>query len=679
MLEETYEESEIRAGEEIEAFAKFLDISSASRGSAAEQRASIFKLVDQYYGFVSGKAREARERERLAKDARGGDDNSDMDTDDLPLPAANGDEHQPWDEETQTWDLLRRLLPLRYRGKATASQLSEGADKPPQSRREYWAEFLLSDPKARERKTVLEWLQRNADAGPAIDDLVQEHVHNANRGDIVAHGWIHTHGEIKMHKRLVASSEPLPPDASELGDSNLQARDKLVTQLDPDVVSRQGRRLKKEDEFFEMAMWRGCYELLRRGSSMAKIRDWCQERTQVWRAATVSALPLSDLDDEDVPNFDPYPTVLWRRMCAKRAQDTSLQYEYERAAYGMLAGEMSSVDAVCESWDDYTFAKYNAELRSRFDAYLSEHCDEEDLQSLTMLHGDVVAPVESREREERTRKTITNPTKALQAAIIEDRLDTYLYQQGLALAEEANKEFPSLLIPLPLVGGNLKVEDRAKYFGGTDYAGLRILAHIRIILSALEELDGKDVWASPRYEVEEHAIAAYTIFLRQARLEELIPLYASRLQGDRCYTNLCRNLIHLEAADRRAELVHMMDRLGLDSVKFVTGQPGLVLSAILAENRAGFSIDRPRFSIFQDSSPNLKYGRLIQPGIFGVDSDDSDGGQCADRRDEDLVRAVEWLMQVPGLLEDTCAAGVKMYKYFLRKWVDHPRDPPLLT
>ena len=198
-------------------------------------------------------------------------------------------------------------------------------------------------------------------------------------------------------------------------------------------------------------------------------------------------------------------------------------------------------------------------------------------------------------------------------------------------------------------------------------AELRILAHIRIVLSALDELDGKDAWASPRYEVEEHAVAAYTIFLRQARLEELIPLYASRLQGERCYSNLCRNLIHLDSVSRREELIHLIEALGLDVVRFVTSQPALVLSQILAENRTGLGAERPRFSIFQDDSPNLKYGRLIQPNIFGVDSDDSDGVQCADRRDEDLVRAMEWLLQVGGLLEETCAAGVGIYKYLLRE------------
>ncbi len=122
--------------------------------------------------------------------------------------------------------MLRRLLPLRYRDKAAVHHSNEHSTEHPKrvekklapqsSRRQYWADFLQEVPKAKERKTVLEWLQSSASTGPDIDDVVKDLQRSAERGEILAHGWLHTRGAIKQHKRLIASSDALPPDSKEL-------------------------------------------------------------------------------------------------------------------------------------------------------------------------------------------------------------------------------------------------------------------------------------------------------------------------------------------------------------------------------------------------------------------------------------------------------------------------------
>ncbi len=544
---------------------------------------------------------------------------------------------------------------------------------------------MLSEPKARERKTILEWLQRNASTGPDIDDVVKELQHSAERGEILAHGWLHTRGAIKQHKRLVASSNALEPNSIDLAGSILQEKRKLVTQLDPDVVRRQGdRQLAPQDSFFEQSIWLGCYELLRRGSSMADIRDWCLERTELWRAATFSSLPLSERDDEDVPYFDAFSTVLWRRMCFQLSQTSpdDDKYKYERAVYGILSGDVSAVDAVCKTWDDFMFAKYNGELRAQFDRYLAKQCDADAIRSLKLLYGDVISHIDSRDRDERGEKAGANtPSKALQAAIIDDKLDNLLYQQGFRIAEQANQREASRLMPYPVANTAPRDQNEAKYFDGNNYDAIRVLAHVYIIISALDKLEGKDTSAlgplALKHEVEEHVVAAYTTMLRISRLEQLIPLYASRLLGERRYTNLSRNLIHVQSRDGQLKMLSYMQKLGLDVVKFVKTQPQLFLT----EGGSAISIAPPglSFRILQDGPPALKYGRFINPGIFGTGSDESDGLVLGDKKDEFLIRSMEWLLLVDGLVLETCDFGVEIYKYFLSEQFRLLLVPILLT
>lgn len=748
------------AGDEVETFAKYLDECIVARGSAPEQRARVFKLVDHYYGYARETADVLRERVRLARLARGSSGESTassnnntnalagrrtglrsgggMDLDSQTAlqrqdEAGSDDNHtaasaQRWEEEAQTWDLLRRLLPLRYRDKSAATPSTAtgagagagsirrpGSDRPPQSRREYWADFVLSEPKARERKTILEWLQSSASSsGPDIDEVVQELQQNAERGEILAHGWLHTRGAIKQHKRLLANSEPLDPDSPDVRDSNLDEPHRLVTQLDPDVVTRQGqigRKLAPQDAYFEQAIWLGCYELLRRGKSMADIRDWCVERTEVWRAASISALPLANDDvageDDDAPDFDCLATVLWRRMCYRLSQEGSAS-PHERAVYGILSGDLASVEAVGSSWDDVAFAKYNAELRAQFDAYLIRQADPAAVHSLLILHGDVPVGYSSdatasssnnpsasssapssflRDRDSRSRSNnnknnnnkavASTPAKALQAAMIDEKLDSFLFQQGLLLAEYANAKRPSKLVPKYDTTTTPTTATDTKFIEPTDCHGLRVLAHVLIVVSALDKLDGKgkDVAAlgplARRHQTEEHAIASYISYLRLARLEELIPLYASKLMGERCYTNMGLNLIHIDDREPQQRLLQLMRKLGLDPVKFVKTLPQLFLANVAEaeENSAEETPACVEFSILQNSAPTLKFGRLIKTGLFGTAVElpgDSDGVLLIDKADELLIRSMEWMMLVDGLAIETCDYGVRIYKYFLR-------------
>lgn len=674
-LEATDDGSRIRAGEEVEQFAADLDrYNTDLRGSPAEKRAQVFKLVDSYYTYTRKRVdrlqeRKSRERNRRGSWHRAGSVEMDIDDADDGHPAASVDELRRVEEEAQTWDLLRRMLPLRY-GESTLPHA--GAQKEPmQSRRQWWNEFILSDSLAKERKIVLEWLQNSASHGPPVDEVVSELQQSAERGDILAHGWLHTRHKIKLQKSVNGYQGVLDPNDPSRAESHLGSST-LVTQLDPDAVARQGRKLEPQDEFFERAIWLGCFEMLRRGCSMPEIREWCSERTELWRAASIAPLPLSNLDDEECFEFELSSLVLWRRMCFATARDGGTS-DYDRAVYGLLAGDLSSVERVCKSWDDILFAHYNALLRTQFDLFLIKNGGE-DVARLAqqfpvfnaVTHHSDPATVGKRlisglETDPRTSSEAASTLKSIQGAIIANELDRHLFHQGVVLARLANQRKKSKLIPevnFPV----LENLSDGRYFNLGDHDGMRIFAHVLIIVNTLDQLGGhtRDNGAlRARSQAQENIIAAYVSYLRLASLEEMIPLYCSKLNGNRLYETMSRNLIHIVGDNIRSHQLTIMRKLGLDLEEFAKRLPLIYLEDVQDQSLPCEA--KGRFKILEPGPVTLKYGRIVKPDFFGEDA------EFVDDEDEMIIRTMEWLMLVPGLFMETCTYAVRIYKYFLKR------------
>lgn len=665
-LEDNYQQSRIQAGPEVEEFGRWLDECGLTHATPSQRRERILKLVSRYHDFTSEKAAVLRERRRLEKLARGrgwdetqsSDDANDMDVDEAGGSDDTGDVDK-WDTESQTWGLLSRLLPLRNQ---EASAIPPKSTSAPRSRREHWDEFILSDSVAQERKAVLEWLQSTACAGPDIDELVQEYQQKADRGDLLAHNWLHTREAIKLHKSVNAIPHVLEPTSNMSGFS-------YVTQLDPDAMTRQGRKLEPHDEFFERAIWLGCYHLLRRGRSMDEIRDWCLERTETWRAATISALPLSTMGDEDVLDFDPPSFILWRRMCYALVKSGGTD-DWERATYGILSGDIDSVLSVCKTWDDFIFTHYNALLRTQFDSYLIKQsgprvASTQFLPSFDAVQylGDtpnvakrLIEQVESDASNfKQASKEANTAAKALQGAIIADTLESYIYQQGLALSAEANQEGKSYLIPDYGYGsteGNVQ-----KYSKMSEHDGLRVVTHVVIMINALESVsqNTKD-YLPGRRMVGEHAIAAYVSFLRLAQLELLIPLYCAHLSPKRQYETLSLNIIHVRDREEQLALLNQIRRVGMDIKTFLREQPHHFLKQL--EDSESTSPDKGLFRILKHKQPESLDGRGIVPDFIGGDGQN-------EVLHENLIRAMEWLFAGEGNLLEACEFGIKIYKFFL--------------
>lgn len=664
--EDAYQVTHIEAGAEVEEFGRWLDECGLTNAEEpGQKRERVFRLLDRFYAYTHDKASVRRERKQLEKQARGrrwedptqsSDDANDMDVD----GSEGQDDAAKWESEAQTWELLTRLLPLRHQDESSEPPSSNPT---PTSRKECWDDFILSDNVARERQAVLQWLQSSATAGPDIDEIVKDFQQKADRGDLLAHGWLHTRAAIKLHKSVNAISNVLEPNASNATGFS------YVTQLDPDAMTRQGRKLESHDEYFERAIWLGCFHLLRRGRDMREIRDWCAERTEMWRAASISALPLSTSGDEDVPNFDPSSFVLWRRMCYALVKSGGTD-NWERATYGVLSGDIDSVLAVCKTWDDFVFAHYNALLRTQFDSYLIKKCGSAVSTAQFLPAFDAVQYlgegvnvakklVEQIETDAsyfgQAHKEANTTAKALQGAIISNSLESYIYQQGLALSTEANQDGRSFLIPDFGLGpseGNL-----SKYNKMSDHDGLRIITHIVIMVNALESTTTRHR-EGIRSVVGENAIAAYVSFLRLAQLELLVPLYCAHLIGPRRYETLSLNVIHVRDREEQMALLNQIRRAGMDITKFLKEQPQHFLNQL--EDSEDTYPAKGQFHILKSKQPSVTYGRGIVSDFIGGDGRN-------EIIHENLIRSMEWLFAGEGNLLVACEFGIKIYQYFLSK------------
>jgi nuclear pore complex protein Nup107 len=670
----------------VERFAEVLDGYNPLRTTEKHEKHELaIDLIDLYHAIAKdtiARLREQHAAERRKKDGltwrakmRGlkiAQDDDEMedepDPNGFPDSKTTLEDLERWEQEAQTWDLLRRLVQLRFPLPGSENNnLKLKTIHQFSSEEEVWDNFLATDQLALERKTVLQWLKDTAEeTGEDIDILVQDLQQNAERGDIIAHGWLHTKAAIKNQKRLHAWPQILDPSSPEVEKIHLNSSrtEPLITQLDPDAVTRQNRKLETQDEYFERAIWLGCYEMLRRGRHPNEIKEWCTERTEVWRAISMSGLPDDQPANDEVGN--PVSSALWRRTCYSLARNGGGD-EYERAVYGILSGDVWSVEPICKSWDDFIFTHYNALLRAQFDNFLRIQFHENTASStVTTLgafdavhfHGDDATAgktlIENLKRDPRTLEETLQPMKMLQGVLIANQFEHFVYQQGLALSKLANEHGVSNLIPptdeLP------EDSDLSKYISLDDHDSLRVLTHVLLIFISL----GWDLGGPARKAVVEHVLVSYISFLRLAGKEELIPLYCSQLSGNRRYATLSRSLIDVIDREQRVTQLKLMKELGLDAQQFVKYQSRYLLGDYKDPTEGNNKYPaNGNFKLLQDGPGDS--GRIIKNDFLGDDS------EKVERVDLLLIRSLEWYLLVNGLWSETFKIGTILYLRFFSK------------
>jgi len=233
-----------------------------------------------------------------------------------------------WLVEAQTWDLLSLLLQHRLgtSGRPIPDDMPSGLNRH-FSDLKLRERLMLSDPQFKELNIILNWVRGNA---PEPGDL----------RDTRAAGWAYTKDSVK-HLKLQRQAG----GESHQRTNPISEDRELVTELDPDALTRQGRFIAPEDKSFEDSFMKSIFEYLRKGDLVGAMTK-CRDLNQNWRAQTL----VGGLEAWDDAVDGPKPGMhgvegnrrreLWKRMCYKLATEAPA---WEGAVYGILAGDLESV------------------------------------------------------------------------------------------------------------------------------------------------------------------------------------------------------------------------------------------------------------------------------------------------------------------------------------------------
>ena len=163
-----------------------------------------------------------------------------------------------------------------------------------------------------------------------------------------------------------------------------------------------------------------------------------------------------------------------------------------------------------------------------------------------------------------------------------------------------------------------------------------------------------------RYRAQENVLSAYASALRLNGMVDLLPLYCSKLQGDRAFFTLSRNVSSGLDPGEREMLLRIMEKLGMDIDQFVLFQPESLLQQYPDTDDRGPKLGN--FTVFSGEPPTLKYGRPLKPDFIG------DPPENLDPVDEQLIQSLEWLLLVDDLWNETFRVGVTFYKRFLSEF-----------
>lgn len=571
--------------------------------------------------------------------------------------------------EADTWKLLLNLLSIDDPAtRAHAKQVQETAFQNLHrysTDREIWEQFLDADHYALECVVAMKWLEHTArSSSQDIDSLIADLEAQAERGQgLWAHGWLYTKETIKGQKRLRSWPQPLEPgDPGIALSESLFSKDKhrpLITQLDPDAITRQKLGLQKQDQFYERATWLTCWKMLRQGESWTKIRQWSQERLEGWRAVSLcgssvdelSAVGRTPVDDGMTRMMNYRSQESWRSACLALSRDPNTE-EFERAVYALLCGETEPAYKVCQSWDDYLYVFYNHTVLSRYQEFCKQFqrkLSHSPTGTVTFVpepvgYQDLRNFLENAKSNERIAVEARNPYRTIQAAILSKNYDSFFLSVANAVSKIGNTSGKSDLIPDL---SPTHVEDPA-LIAAQDADSLRIIAHLYIIARSLGYARS-DTHFSESASVN---VIGYIDNLRKAGLLDLVPLYASLLPEQSAHVVLGRILIDVVDPKERKKHAKLMEKHNIDMESVLRTQWNWVLSNAMEKEDRNTVIN-----LFKAVRGKDRPGKLspVKKDFIGT---------YVSPEDERTIRSLEWHRYLAGQWERICELGTLLYKRF---------------
>ena len=659
-----------RVGKQVEEFAENLDrLSSRIRPSAQKTVETVLPFIEAYKRISNDTVRRLRKahnpqrqedwKKRLRNStARASRAPNQADDDERLASQSSAQDMTTWESEEQTWTLLSLMLQIQHPPSKTSKQNYDSATtihRPANdsgthqfsSEQAIWSAYLAENDIAWERHLVTGWLQQCADeSGPDIESVVEELEQGADRGDgLSAHGWLYSKEKIKAQKRLRSGQVP---DTMTTSDKSRP----LITQLDPDAISRQSRSVEQQDRCFEQAIWRACWEMVRRGKDWAFIRDWCKERVEGWRAVIMLGDPRSS------PGTNSLQTrSLWRKACSVASLHSEVD-RYENAVYGALSGNLTSVLKVCKTWEDAVFSYYNCYLIRGFDEYISRALPRRvspSLQQTFEIADTFPRSMSGTKIIEKTYKDLTSAGKSpqtiqmVQGSLIAQRFLDFVALHG------------SILLNSSLSGPNAKIFPDRKVKGfpqniGTtmsleSYDILRMLTHMLFIFYDL----GYTYPAIDNQIGAESIVVAYIDFLGKAGKLALLPSYASRLRRETAIYCLARQFPRIRDNQDRSDVLKLAGESGMDVNQLLVQQLQLVIGD--NANSIGGASPFPALSIMSKMKEDRSQWRHIKFNfVTAAITDDQ----------IDLIQGLRWYL-LGGTWEGAMSVGAVTYKHFLRR------------
>ncbi|KAK0660541.1 Nucleoporin NUP84 [Lasiodiplodia hormozganensis] len=578
------------------------------------------------------------------------------DEDPVPATGTQGALKQ-WQSEVATWELLRTLL--------EHDQQEPGTDRHGNKRKalaglpalhkftpesEVWDRFIFEDDSARERELILRWLEETADeAGEDIATIMEK----SGRGSGTwSQGWLDTKLKLKHEKRL----RPFEKSA-EKAFANVRRDDTgepIAYHLDPDAPMRQARVLEKSDEDYEKAVWMAMWEMMRRGKPWQEIRDWCNEHNEQWRAVALGK--SYDNQDRRTSLRGSNLGALWRRVCYAAAQ--AGQNEFESAVYGLLAGDIASVEPICKNWDDFLYVRLNNVLLAQWDQFLHQRLPSAvpQLPSRLAPPPNTLQLVGASPNANRfvvdylaefgpTRHESKEPMKMIQGALIGKSFQDLAYNMGIALSRKANEASRSALLPVV----NQETNDQFLRLAD-NYDAIRVVSHMLLINKAF----GFDIDESPDRHIYENVLVSYIDFLRMAGKIELVPLYASQLSEKRSWVVLGVASTDIRNFEEQKLQVRLMESYNINLNEVLEHQ---FEYAMLAANFREISEDYIRKYEFLEPAKHQQWpGQRIRKAFLP---------DAVRPEDEMLIRSCEWWMHLPERWHKTFVALTESLKSFL--------------
>ncbi|PYI19325.1 putative nuclear pore complex protein Nup107 [Aspergillus violaceofuscus CBS 115571] len=657
-----------RVTRQIEAFAEKLDRfkQQGNRAGELEDYKAAYQLVRSYQELARGTIQDIQKDHTLKRAKLGFGANRANG----PMDTKAQEEMQRLQLEESTWQLFCNLITITNPHRIAKSKERQATAFQNLHRyssdREVWEQFLDSDAYAVECVVILKWLEYTAkNSSQDIDDLISELETQAQRGQgSWSFGWLYTKETIKGHKRLRAWPQPLEPNDPGITASLLKSEDSepLVTQLDPDAITRQKQNLQKQDQYYERATWMTLWKMLRQGESWSKIREWSAERLEPWRAVSICGSSVdvqthkgrTPVDDGHTRLMNWRSQETWSAACSALARNPKIE-DYERAVFSLLCGETEAAFKICQSWDDFLYVYFNRAVLSRYQGFCKQlqrklsHSPTAQVAYVAEPAGydEVKKFIEFTRDHDRVGFEARNPYRTIQAAILCRGYDKFFMSLAQAISQVANNpsDGSSLVPKMP----HTSVED-SLLITATDRDALRIATHLLIVTRRLGMVRADTMF----FDNTSVNIIGYIANLEDAGLVDLIPLYDSLLPTHYKRIILARVLIEVVDPRERRLLVSLMEKHGIDVEDILETQWEYISNKVSA-------IDHSRTMKFTSKVVTRKDGdrelAIPRHDVIGTEISDVD---------ERVIRSLEWLRFVDGQWGRICQLGSQVYRRFFR-------------